>query len=90
MGFLCFLVRGHVTAEMINEYELIVTDVFGHHEPFNLTSSRAKAWQEEEGDFNVIEIFRYSGANVQLAVPSAGTIDKETEKPPGAARPVYS
>lgn len=81
MGFLCFLVRGHVTAEMIDKYELTVTDVFGHHEQFNLTSAQAKAWQEEEGDFNVVEIFRYSGANVQPAVSPAETIDKERDKP---------
>ena len=81
MGFLCFLVRGHVTDEMINEYELTVTDVFGDHTQFNLSSSQAKAWQEEEGDFNVVEIFRYSGADVQRVASSTETIDKELGKP---------
>src|SRR5262249_37490003 len=56
MGFLCFFVPGQVTAELIDEYELVVTDVFGNHKQFNLTAARARAWQEEGGDFNVVEI----------------------------------
>jgi hypothetical protein len=78
MGFLCFFALGRITAEMIAEYELVVSDVFGNHEKFNLTSSEAKAWQEEEGDFNVVDIFRYSGANVQRVDSSTETIDKGT------------
>jgi hypothetical protein len=64
MGFLMFLLLGAADGDSVLEYRLTVTDVFGDTETVSITSAKAKAWQEGEEAFNVVELFLAAGAKV--------------------------